>query len=80
MSTKTTLPAPLLNASRPSAPVPAKRSRTFACWTRCPRMENSASLARSEVGRMVNVCPGGAAIFLPLAVPLMIRKAALTEE
>ena len=79
-STKVTLPPFRLNASKPIAPVPANRSRTLACCTRLPRMLNRASLARSEVGRMVTVCSGGATSFLPLAVPLIIRKIMLAEE
>ena len=79
-STKITLLAFLLNASNPIAPVPAKRSRTFAWLTRSPSILKSASRARSEVGRIVSVCPAGATSFLPLAVPLIIRKAALREE
>ena len=50
-STNVACAAPRESASKPSAPVPAKRSRTFALSTRSARIENNASLTRAGVGR-----------------------------
>ena len=52
LSTNVAPAAPRLSASSPSAPEPANRSSTRAPSTRAPRMENSASRTRSEVGRV----------------------------
>lgn len=65
--------APLLNASTPKAPVPAKRSRTWAPGICSERILKSASLARSEVGRIALLLLGPNN-FRPLAWPLIIRK------
>ena len=53
-STATSSLAPRLNASTPSAPVPANRSNTRASSSTCheSRCENIASLVRSVVGRV----------------------------
>ena len=53
-STATSSLAPRLNASMPSAPVPANRSNTRASSSPCheSRCENIASLVRSVVGRV----------------------------
>lgn len=53
-STATSSLAPRLNASMPSAPVPANRSNTRASSSTCheSRCENIASLVRSVVGRV----------------------------
>ncbi len=50
-STKSAEAAPRLSASMPSAPVPAKRSRTFAPMISSPRLEKIAAFTRSMVGR-----------------------------
>ena len=50
-STKRTEDAPRLSASIPSAPLPAKRSRTLAPMIVSPRLEKMAALTRSIVGR-----------------------------
>ncbi len=44
--------APRLSASRPTAPVPAKKSSTRAPWIRFPRMLKIAWRKRSDVGRV----------------------------
>lgn len=74
ISTKWAAQAPRLKASRPKAPVPAKRSNTEASCTFCWRMLKSASLQRSEVGRISLVAPGGDLSFRPRATPLIILK------
>src|SRR5260370_22077396 len=71
--------APRDNASRPSAPVPAKASSTAApangmtAGASCPcdRMLNSASRARSLVG--LTFSPGGASSRRPRCLPATIR-------
>lgn len=73
-STKTTKSALRLNASRPMAPVPAKRSSTFAPWMDLPRILNRASLALSEVGLILLSRGGGVKSFRPFCVPLIILK------
>src|SRR3990172_4414858 len=50
LSTNTQSEAPLLNASMPMAPVPAKRSRTFFSERSCTSTLNMASLTLSFVG------------------------------
>ena len=79
-STKTANLAPLDKASRPSAPVPAKRSNTFApsisksskCFaTPWAILLNMASRTRSVVGR-VSV-DFGVESFLPLWLPPTMR-------
>ena len=52
VSTKTALFAPRLNASIPTRPVPAKRSRNSAPSITSPNMLNSADITRPEVGRI----------------------------
>src|SRR6516164_1161513 len=67
------------NASRPSAPVPAKASSTTASANGtpsaanrpCDRILNNASRARSLVGRTVS--PGGASSRRPRCLPPTIR-------
>src|SRR4051812_41122362 len=68
-STKVACAAPLDNASMPSAPLPAYRSRTRApsMAPSDPSALNVASRTRSEVGRVSR--PGGAARRSPPAVP-----------
>src|SRR3972149_3790361 len=66
LSTKTASPAPLLRASMPMAPVPAKRSRTLPD-TLSPRMLKTASLTLSEVGLISR--PLKEARRLPLQLP-----------
>ncbi len=51
-STNVAVAAPRDSASSPSAPEPANRSSTRASCTKSPRIENSASRTRSEVGRV----------------------------
>ena len=51
LSTNTTEAAPRLRASKPKAPVPAKRSSTRESVTSGPRVLNNASRTRSVVGR-----------------------------
>src|ERR1700746_1267128 len=73
--------APRDNASRPSAPVPAKASSTAASAKGtplpanfpCDRILNSASRARSLVG--LTVSPGGARRRRPRCLPATIRMA-----
>src|SRR6056297_1549956 len=67
----TARPAPRLNASRPNAPVPAKRSRTRACGISLARMLKTASLTFPPVGRISRPCTGVS--FLPLYRPLIMR-------
>src|SRR5438874_1292647 len=67
-STNTADRAPRDRASMPSAPVPAYRSRTAASATAGPRLENSPSLARSDMGR---VPAGTGASLTPFAEPAM---------
>ncbi len=50
MSKKSTLVAPLLNASMPSAPVPQKASSTFASTTASSSIENIELRNLSVVG------------------------------
>lgn len=72
LSMKHAVWAPRLRASIPRAPVPAKRSRTTAPWTRLERIEKRDSLRRSEVGRIP--VPLNGASFLPFRLPAMMRK------
>src|SRR6478672_1937161 len=62
--------APRDNASIPSAPDPANRSRTRAPSTE-PRIENSASRTRSPVGRVA--LPRGATSVRPPNRPAITR-------
>jgi hypothetical protein len=52
LSTNVASAAPRDSASMPSAPEPANKSSTRAPATRSPRIENSASRMRSDVGRV----------------------------
>ena len=70
-SMKTTLRAPLLRASIPMPPAPAKRSRKDAPFICSPRMLNSACLTLSEVGRTRS--PAGTLSRLPRPVPPVTR-------
>ena len=70
-STNVTAVAPRLRASSPSAPVPAQASRTAASATVPPRMLNSVSRSRSDVGRRPGQVGDGSR--LPFSVPLMMR-------
>src|ERR1700676_1919961 len=63
--------APRLNASIPTLPVPAKRSRKRASSTRVERMSKSAVLTRSMMGRVPVVL--GAFNLRPLASPVTTR-------
>src|SRR6266550_330394 len=86
-SKKTASLAPRDNASRPSAPVPAKASSTAAPAKGMPpaarrpwqRMLNSASRARSLVG--LTVSPDGASSLRPRCLPptMRIRRAGVSE-
>ncbi len=69
-STNTALSAPRDSASMPSAPVPANRSSTLAPST-LPSIANTASLTRSEVGRVA--LPVGAFSRLPPRRPAITR-------
>ena len=69
-STKVTCAAPLDRDSRPSAPLPANRSRQRAPDTRGPSQLKSVSRTRSGVGRISG--SGGKRSFLPRQVPPMI--------
>src|SRR5262249_25071555 len=69
LSTSIARAAPRETASRPTAPLPAYRSRTFAPGIRFWRMLKSASRARSEVGR----APSGTTRRRPFQRPAMIR-------
>ena len=73
VSTNVASAAPRDSASIPSAPEPANRSSTRASVTRSPRIENSASRTRSEVGRVAS--PGGACSRRPPQRPAMTRSA-----
>src|SRR5690349_1356909 len=70
-STKVTSLAPRLNASMPTAPVPAYRSKKRQPGMRVPRIENRASLTLSEVGR--NEIPRGPLRRRPRWEPAMTR-------
>src|SRR5207245_7594483 len=59
-------------ASRPSAPLPAKRSRQLVPDTRVPSQLNSVSRTRSGVGRIAG--EGGKRNFLPRHLPPMMRS------
>src|SRR5580700_8748112 len=79
VSIKAARAAPRDSASMPSAPVPAKASSTFssangrpaAANSPCDKMLNSASRARSLVGRTAS--PGGAMSRLPRCLPPTTR-------
>ena len=70
-SIKVAVSAPLLSASRPIAPVPAKRSNTFLKGNGLGKILKIASLTLSVVGLMC--MPLKEASLLPLAVPPIIR-------
>src|SRR5262249_30873999 len=70
-STQTTRAAPRLTASRPTAPVPAKRSRNAHPGTRAASTLKSAPRTRSVVGRACR--PAGGASRRPFSVPAMMR-------
>ena len=72
-STKRTNAAPRLRASTPMAPVPANRSRQVLFVVRGPRILNSASRTRSQVGRMISTPALGAANRRPRALPPVMR-------
>src|SRR5438445_12129575 len=76
-STITTRAAPRDAASKPSAPLPAKRSRQASPSRRWPSQLNSVSRTRSGVGRN----PGfdGTAMRRPRYSPAMIRSLPLLE-
>src|SRR6187397_988625 len=63
--------APRLSASMPSAPVPAKASRTRAPWIRGMRTLNSVSRSLSDVGR--NPSHAGDFSRRPFSDPAMMR-------
>lgn len=65
-------PAPLLNASIPTSPVPAQISRNLAPLTRWAMILKSACLTFAPVGRISS--PTGLSMLLPLAVPPVMRK------
>ena len=71
MPTLVTDPAPRLQASRPTTPEPANRSRKRAPTVRAARIENNASRTRSVVGRVFS--PLGGSSDLPLKRPATIR-------
>ena len=75
-STMRAFPAPRLRASRPKAPDPANKSSTSARSISGFRMEKTASLTRSVVGR---TSPLGTDRVMPPAFPLMIRIVVLPE-
>src|SRR6266487_1398932 len=65
------LAAPLLNASIPTLPTPAKRSRKRASSTRVERISKRAVLTRSIIGRVPGVL--GPLSLRPLASPVTTR-------
>src|SRR5206468_10694084 len=65
------LAAPLLNASMPTLPTPAKRSRKRASSTRLERISKRAVLTRSIIGRVPGVL--GPFSLRPLASPVTTR-------
>src|SRR5205809_3678054 len=65
------LAAPLLNASMPTLPTPAKRSRKRASSTRIDRISKRAVLTRSIIGRVPDVL--GPLSLRPLASPVTTR-------
>src|ERR1700690_326424 len=65
--------APRLKASRPYAPLPAKRSTNRAAATRSPRLENTACLIPSVAGRTAS--PLGTRSSMPRALPPLMRMA-----
>src|SRR5439155_21564265 len=65
------LAAPLLNASMPTLPTPAKRSRKRASSTRVERISKRAVLTRSIIGRVPGVL--GPLSLRPLASPVTTR-------
>src|SRR5579883_967569 len=71
ISMNVALAAPRLNASIPTLPVPAKRSRKRASSTRVERISKSAVFTRSMMGRVPAVL--GALSLRPLASPVTTR-------
>src|SRR5712692_4064991 len=71
-STKSTATAPRDNASKPSAPDPAKRSSTRAAGIDCCKMLNQASRTRSDVGLTLLVA--GVLRRRPLNSPAIMRS------
>src|SRR5580658_534123 len=71
-STNSTCRAFLESASRPSAPLPANRSRQRAPATRAPSQLNSVSRTRSGVGRISG--PAAKRSLRPRHVPPMMRS------
>src|SRR6266700_6651009 len=65
------LAAPLLNASMPTLPTPAIRSRKRASSTRVERISKRAVLTRSIIGRVLGVL--GPLSLRPLASPVTTR-------
>src|SRR5438552_17920897 len=65
------LAAPLLHASIPTLPTPAKRSRKRASTTRVERISKRAVLTRSIIGRVPGVL--GPLSLRPLASPVTTR-------
>src|SRR6266581_6064867 len=65
------LAAPLLSASMPTLPVPAKRSRKRASSTRVERISKRAVFTRSIMGRVPGVL--GPLSLRPLASPVTTR-------
>src|SRR5215471_16225508 len=65
------LAAPLLSASMPTPPVPAKRSRKRASSMRIERISKSAVFTRSMMGRVPDVL--GPLSLRPLASPVTTR-------
>ena len=70
-STNVTTTAPRLNASMPTAPVPAYKSKKRLPGTRGPKIENKASRTLSDVGR--SDLPSGALRRRPRWEPAMTR-------
>src|SRR6266704_3859572 len=65
------LAAPLLSASMPTLPLPAKRSRKRASSTRTERISKRAVFTRSMIGRVPGVL--GALSLRPFASPVTTR-------
>src|SRR6266480_3993097 len=71
ISMNVALAAPLLNASIPTLPTPAKRSRKRASSTRVERISKRAVFTRSIIGRVPGVL--GPLSLRPLASPVTTR-------
>src|SRR6266581_6776772 len=72
------LAAPLLNASMPTLPVPANRSRKRASSTRVERISKRAVFTRSIIGRVPGVL--GPLSLRPLASPVTTRMRFLSID